>query len=274
MKEIIPKFVGQCLNFLSVFNTSLASKLALNLFSIPLKGRLKVPHPTLEKATKEVFYYNHIPIQTYHWQGKKETVLLVHGWESNSGRWKNIIQRLQQEEYNIVALDAPAHGASGSSSFNAILYSKFITVVSKNFKPKFFIGHSVGGMAISFFIKNNNYTFSEKVVFLGVPSGFPGILNNYIKLMGYNSKIAEGLELCIQRKFNQPSTYFNTSHFIKHMDSKGLIIHDENDPVIPFSDAIEIQSNFKNSRLVSTKGLGHGLKGKQVIEHIIDFLKD
>ena len=72
----------------------------------------------------------------------------MHGWESNSGRWKNIIQRLQQEQYNIVALDAPAHGASGSSSFNAILYSKFITVVSKNFKPNFFIGHSVGGMAI------------------------------------------------------------------------------------------------------------------------------
>ncbi|MGB0456466.1 MAG: alpha/beta hydrolase [Flavobacteriaceae bacterium] len=274
MNEFIPKFVGQCLNFLSFFNTSLASKWALNLFSAPLKGRLKAPHPTLEKAKKEVFYYNNIPIQTYHWQGKKDTVLLVHGWESNSGRWKNIIQRLQQEEYNIVALDAPAHGASGSSSFNAILYSKFITVVSKNFKPNFFIGHSVGGMAISFFLKNNNYTFGEKVVFLGVPSGFPGILNNYIKLMGYNTKISEGLELCIQRKFNQPSTYFNTSHFIKHMDSKGLIIHDENDSVIPFSDAIEIQSNFKNSRLVSTKGLGHGLKGKQVIDHIIDFLKD
>ena len=42
----------------------------------------------------------------------------------------------------------------------------------------------------------------------------------------------------------------------------------------PLADAIEIQSNFKNSRLVSTKGLGHGLKGKQVIENIIDFLKD
>lgn len=71
MNEFIPKFVGQCLNFLSFFNTSLASKWALNLFSAPLKGRLKAPHPTLEKAKKEVFYYNNIPIQTYHWQGKK-----------------------------------------------------------------------------------------------------------------------------------------------------------------------------------------------------------
>lgn len=273
MNEFIPKFVGQCLNFLSFFNTSLASKWALNLFSTPLKGRLKTPHPTLEKAKKEMFYYNNIPIQTYHWEGIKETVLLVHGWESNSGRWKNIIQRLQQEQYNIVALDAPAHGASGGSSFNAILYSKFITVVSKNFKPNFFIGHSVGGMAISFFIKNNNYTFGDKVVFLGVPSGFPGILNNYIKLMGYNTKISKGLELCIQKKFRQPSSYFNTSHFINNINAKGLIIHDENDPVIPFSDAIEIQSAFKNSKMISTKGLGHGLKGKIVIENIISFLE-
>jgi hypothetical protein len=43
--------------------------------------------------------------------------------------------------------------------------------------------------------------------------------------------------------------------------------------VIPFSDAIEIQSAFKNSKMISTKGLGHGLKGKIVIENIISFLE-
>jgi hypothetical protein len=91
--------------------------------------------------------------------------------------------------------------------------------------------------------------------------------------MGYNTKISKGLELCIQKKFRQPSSYFNTSHFINNINAKGLIIHDENDPVIPFSDAIEIQSTFKNSKMISTKGLGHGLKGKIVIENIISFLE-
>jgi pimeloyl-ACP methyl ester carboxylesterase len=274
MNNFIPKIVGQCLNFISFFNTSLASKWALNLFSAPLKGRFKAPHPILEKAKKRTLYHQSIPIQTYQWEGKKETVLLVHGWESNTGRWKNMIQRLKQEEYNIVALDAPAHGASGGSSFNAILYSEFIAVIAKKFKPKYLIGHSVGGMAISFFIKNSSYIFVEKVVFLGVPSGFPGILKNYTDLMGYNKKISIGIEQCIQEKFNQSSTYFNTSQFAKYINAKGLIIHDENDSVIPFSDALEIHTNFKNSTLVSTKGLGHGLKGKQVLEDIISFFED
>jgi esterase/lipase len=274
MNSFIPKMVGKSLNFMSLLHPALASKWALDLFSKPLKGRLKTPHPTLEKAKKEVLYvHDNIPIQTYHWSGAKQTVLLVHGWESNSGRWKNMIQRLQHEDYNIVALDAPAHGASGSSSFNAILYSKFIAVVAKKFNPKILIGHSVGGMAISFFIKNSSYTKSEKIVFLGVPSGFPGILKNYTDLMGYNERISKGLERYIQKKFNQPSSHFNTSHFINHINAKGLIIHDENDPVIPFSDALEIQSAFKNSKLITTKGLGHGLKGKQVIENIISFLE-
>ena len=52
---------------------------------------------------------------------------------------------------NIVALDAPAHGTSGSKIFNAVLYSKFIEVVCKEFKPSILMGHSVGGMAISYF---------------------------------------------------------------------------------------------------------------------------
>lgn len=273
MNIFIPKLIGATLNLLAYISQSMASNLALDLFSRPLKGRLKNLHLTLENSDKKKLYYNNLEIATYQWRGSKQTVLLAHGWQSNSGRWKNIIFGLQKLDYNIVALDAPAHGASGSKIFNAVLYSKFIEVVCTEFKPSILIGHSVGGMAISYFLKNNSNYKTDKLVFLGAPAGFPAILKNYSDLMGYNKGLRAGIEVVIQKRFGLPSSYFNTAKFVKKIYCNCLLVHDEFDPVIPYSDALEIQSAFKNSYLFTTQGLGHGLKSKQVIDKIIHFIQ-
>ena len=272
MNTFIPKLIGTFLNLLAYLNQSIASNLALDLFSKPLKGRLKEPHPLLESSEKKLLYYKNLDIATYQWKGSKQTVLLAHGWQSNSVRWKNIIIRLRKLDYNIVALDAPAHGTSGSKIFNAVLYSKFIEVVCKEFKPSILMGHSVGGMAISYFLKNNSNYKADTLVFLGTPAGFPAIFENYSDLMGYNKIVRAGMEVIIQKRFGQPSSYFNTAQFAKEIDCHCLLVHDELDPVIPYSDALEIQLAFKNSHLFTTQGLGHGLKSKKVIDKIIDFI--
>ena len=274
MKNAIAWIIGNFLNLVSYISISLGSKWALDLFSNPLKGRITKPYPILEMAKKVTLYFQDIDIATYNWEGTGNTVLLAHGWESNSGRWKNTINSLKENNFNIICLDAPAHGASGSKSFNAVLYSKFIAVVCERFKPSILIGHSVGCMAISFFLKNSNYNNCEKLVFLGSPAGFSGIFKNYIYFMGYNKRLICGMELKIKERFGFPSSHFNTSKFIEGMDIETLIIHDKNDPVIPYSDALEIKSSLKNCELFTTNGLGHGLKSRIVIETISKFIEE
>jgi len=273
MNKLLPKIIGFVLNIVGFLHVKQASQWALDLFSKPLKGRFKTPHSTLEEALKIKLSYDGMDIQTYQWKGQNETVLLAHGWESNSGRWKNTIIRLQKLDYNIVALDAPAHGASGSAAFNAVLYSKFIEVVCEKFKPTALIGHSVGGMAISFFLKNSDYPLAKKLILLGAPAGFPGIFKNYTDLMGFNSRVQKGIEARIIEKFGFPSSHFNTAKFLRNTTCSGLIVHDKGDPIIPFSDALEIEASYENSTLISTSGLGHGLKSKKVVDAIVDFLK-
>ena len=92
--------------------------------------------------------------------------------------------------------------------------------------------------------------------------------------MGYNKRLRRGIESTIIKKFGKPSSYFNTANFLKKITAcKGLVIHDESDPIIPYSDAQEIASAHQNSILITTKGLGHGLKGQQVVSAIVDFLE-
>jgi len=274
MKSLLPKIVGALINFIGVFNTAYASKLALKLFSKPRNGQL-TPHANtfLDTATsKTTLYYESIPIQTYHWEGSKETVLLAHGWESNSGRWRHKIQKLRMDGYNIIALDGPAHGGSGSDTFNAILYAEFINVVSQKFKPTAYIGHSVGGMAVVIFLKKQTHHTAEKIVLLGAPSGFKGIMKRYKEMMGYSQKISKGIDKQIELKFGYPPEYFSTADFVKNIDTKGLLIHDKKDPVIPYQDALDIEAQFKNAKLISTEGLGHSLKGNLVSDELIQFL--
>src|SRR5210317_2463091 len=120
MNKYIPKIVGVYLNVLSIFSSDYAANKALHLFSKPRKGRLKpYQEKFLDSAIQQTLYFEDLAIQVYHWEGTKETILLAHGWESNTARWKNKINLFKKEGFNIIALDAPAHGKSSSDSFNA-----------------------------------------------------------------------------------------------------------------------------------------------------------
>ena len=275
MNSFLPKTIGVILNSIGIFNSQLASRLAIQVFSKPRKGKVTTnANLFLDTAKKSTLYYNDFNIQIYQWKGPKETILLVHGWESNSSRWRNEIKKLIKEGYDIIALDAPAHGGSGSNFFNAILYSEFINVVSQKFKPTIFVGHSVGAMSIIFFLHKKNYSDAKKIVLLGAPSTFAAIIERYKKIMGFRNKIDKGIDRYIKLTFGHPPSYYSTANFIKNIDCRGLIFHDKRDPVIPYDDALEIDLQFKNAKLISTEGLGHSLKGKYIYDEIIKFLSD
>lgn len=273
MEKYIIKLVGSYLNVLSIFSADYAANKALHIFSKPRKGKIN-PNQNifLSSAKQRVLRFQDLPIQVYHWEGNKETILLVHGWESNAARWKNKIKIFKDEGFNIIALDAPAHGNSGSKVFNALLYSEFINIVAQEFQPQIIIGHSVGGMASVFFQQKYQLKTISKMVLLGAPSEFSNVLKNYVELLGYNQKIEKQLHNVIIDKFGAHPKEFSTSKFIKNIETEGLIVHDYKDSIIPYSDAQLIQKNFKNSKLISTTGLGHSLNHKSVSKDIIDFI--
>jgi pimeloyl-ACP methyl ester carboxylesterase len=275
MSEVLIKLVGSSINGLSYISKTYAANKALMLFSKPRKGQInKVQEAFLDTSIKETLSYVSNKIMTYQWTGSKQTILLVHGWESNSGRWKSLINHLKKNDFNIIALDAPAHGNSGSESFNALLYAEFINEVAKKHQPETIIGHSVGGMATIFFQNKYQLKSIQKLILLGTPSDFKDVLKRYTDMLSYNQRVIKQLNVIIKERFGSSPESFSTAEYIKNIDSDGLIIHDEDDKVIPFKDALQIKNNFKNCKLISTKGLGHSLSDKSVAKHIFEFIEN
>ncbi|WP_194766071.1 alpha/beta hydrolase [Tamlana sp. I1] len=274
MSKNIPQIIGTAINSISHFNPQLAAKLAVKLFSTPRKGKLKANQLSfLNTATQENVICEGIHIKTYHWKGKGETILLVHGWESNTFRWQDLIELLQKEDYNIVALDAPAHGGSSGKIFNAPQYSECIRVVVEKFKPSIIIGHSIGATASIIAQENYNLSSIKKNILLGAPSNLAISVKNFATFMGFNETVTKAIDAYYLKYFNHLPGYYCAENFYKNNDTEGIVIHDKKDKIISYLEALDINKHYKNGKLIKTIGLGHRLKSEVVYQHILDFLK-
>ncbi|WP_339716175.1 alpha/beta hydrolase [uncultured Kriegella sp.] len=278
MKKLItaylPLIYGKYFNALSHLSKKYAAKKAFQTFSKVRKGRV-LPEQVafLNRARMAVEKVADHQLQSYLWRGTKETVLLVHGWESNSFRWRNLIEFLQKEDYNIIAFDAPAHGHSSGQRMHVPLYTVCLHHMVEKYKPSYVVAHSVGGMTTLYHQYKHPISSVEKIVTIGSPSENHEIMDHYQKLLNLNEAVMEGLDQYIQEHFGFTIQEFSTSKFVKTNAIKGLLFHDKLDNITPFHASEAVHANWKNSIFIATEGLGHSMHQDLVNEQLIDFLK-
>lgn len=273
IKKYLPKIIGFRLNSLFRINKKKAVQKTYRVFCTPRGGKVLAKHKKfLNEAKSEKINFQHYKIQTYHWQGKGKTVLLVHGWDSNSGRWSRLIELLQKENYNCYAFDAPAQGNSSGRLLNVPLFASCLNLMIKQFNPQILIGHSMGGLSILF----NEYKFPtdslEKIVSLGAPSEVKKILYDLKKILGLNQKIMIDLEQFFIEKFGYTFDEFCGADFAQHISTPSLIIHDAYDKVVPIQEGYDLQNGLQNVSFIKTEGCGHSLNRDDIHQAIIDFI--
>ncbi len=273
-KKMAIEVVGAYLNSLAHVSTPRAGKLAIKLFATPQKGRLTSEDSVyLDSAVKYVDKFNDIDIQTYTWQGGDKTVLLVHGWESNSARWQWLIPYLKAENYTIVSLDAPAHGASGSKYFSAALYADMIEKVVNRVQPFAVIGHSVGGFSAAFSLFKMENSNIEKLILVAAPSNLRQIFDKFFTVLKLNKKVRAAYYIEFQRYFGKSVDEVTIEHFMGKISAKGFLIYDKMDDLVSINDAYALENKWKGSKKLITEGLGHSLQHEEIYEAIVGFLK-
>ncbi len=261
------------LNALSFFSKEKAGEAGATIFSKPRKGKITEENKKyLDTAEKETLYYEKIPIQTYKWRGDiDKKVLLVHGWESNSARWKPLITKLQKENFTIIALDAPAHGDSGNKYFNQFQFAGMINVLIEKYLPQSIIGHSAGGFAVSYAYFKYKPMSVKKIALLAPVSDNRIIFDMFFNYLNTHKRVREGFYAVFRKKYGDPDK-LTVAEFSKFFDIKALIIHDKNDEVVPYPESEKIHNSWKNSELILTENIGHSLRHEQIYKIIITFL--
>jgi len=271
--RLLPRLYGAYFNVLSIFSKKKTAEKSFQLFCTVRKGRvLPQQQDYLKNAQHSVEDVLDHQLQTYHWPGDKETVLLVHGWESNSFRWRNLIAKLREAHYNIFAFDAPAHGNSSGKILYVPLYADCVQHMIQLFDPQHLIGHSVGGMTILYNQSIYPHLGVKKIVTIGSPSEFYEILDHYQQLLHFNQRVRKAFEDYILERFGFHVRDFSSSKFVENNGKAGLLLHDELDTLAPFHASEKVHEHWKGSQFIRTKGLGHSMHQEHINEKIVKFL--
>jgi len=269
------QIAGKSLNILSKANPSKAGKMAFDIFCTPREGKVFKAKESafLNKAEQHTVLVHDIEVSTYHWKGGEKLVLLAHGYESNSARWRALVPTLLRHNYSVVAVDAPAHGLSSNKTVNGVLYAQTLEKVIKRFSPNFAIGHSFGGMSLAYYFSTFKYQTIDKIILMATPSRLRLIINLFYDELNLNDRCRQAMETYFEKQFGFTIDDFTVGEFIKNCQIPGAIIHDESDLIAPITEADHIHENWNNSTLIKTTGLGHFLQSGDVFNHILDVLK-
>lgn len=263
------------LNTLALFQPEKAGALAFQIFCTPRQGRLREKDSAFLSTADEQknLYVNDLNIRCYHWRGLGPTVLLVHGWESNAARWQRLVRQLRAKGFNVVAVDGPGHGQSGSRQFNVPLYANLLEAVVEHYQPQGLVGHSIGGFASIYLLHEGQAPSVQQLAILGTPAELSHILDGFQRLLGLSSRVMRGFERVFRRRFGRSFADFSGPAMVRSLDVEGLIVHDLNDPTVPYADAMAYADHWPQARFVTTRSQGHRLNGDGVPEVVVGFLQ-
>lgn len=271
---LLTKSVGSYINLMSFLFPEKAIQIAHGYFSEPRKGKIdknKMPK-TLEGAQSEIIIHNEDVIQTYIWKGNDTIIMLIHGWESNSSRWKKILPYLKKSGSTIIAIDGPAQGLSSGREFTVPKYAEFIDIVTQKHQPHYIIGHSMGGKTTMYYQYKYQNPNIQKIVILGAPSDFMIILNNFTSLLRLNNKVKKALDHKYTTLLNQNLEEFSVKEFASKINVKGFLAHDVDDTIVLFKEGKKIAESWKDVQFIETKGLGHKLHDDELYKKVYAFL--
>lgn len=112
---------------LSLLSPRRAAEKAFTLFCTPPRGP-RQRRPSIFHASDEIrMDFDNLQALGYRWgpaTGKK--ALILHGFGSGAYKFHRFVHPLLQQEYQVLAFDAPAHGKSPGKTVNVLQYARLI----------------------------------------------------------------------------------------------------------------------------------------------------
>jgi len=276
MQKAILFILGRYFNLLALFFRKKAGKQAFNVFCYPFKIKLKShQQEVLDALDRFKVSFGYINLQCYKWGDGSKKVLCVHGWQSNSYRWKKFGEELGKLGYEVYAFDAPGHGASDGKYLNIPLYAGAIkSVLDQIGGAELILTHSLGGLSVMHLLYAKQEYLPTKLAVMGIPGKTSEFIDIYSELMGLNKRSRTALEDYFKVRIPYPVEHFSIYNYAPKLECLGLIVHDEDDKEAPVHHAIELNKLWKNSNLVLTKGFGHKLRNFMVVEQVVQFFQE
>lgn len=199
-------------------------------------------------------------------------VLALHGWEGRAAQFRRLGEALAARGYQLVALDAPAHGRSPGTDADPVVFADALSEAAAELGPLHaVIGHSMGGASALLALAGG--LRAERAVVIAAPAAFAPVLLGIGRRLGLPGTAMNRFLELMERRTGRPLSALDIESFAPDLAGPRLVVHDREDRVIPFEHAARIARRLGAS-LLETSGLGHRdiLRAEPVVDRVAGFL--
>lgn len=239
----------------------------VNLFCTPPYNEVtNFDLKSIANAEQTHLDFEEIQIPIYSW-GEGDKVLLVHGWGSRASHMALLARIISIAGFQVFAFDAPAHSSvtnrqqkSTSSMFE---FGRSISAVANHIgNINAIVGHSIGALSALFtvagYLKLEKYKFnSKKVILISAPANVEQVLSSFSKTHNLSDTEKNSLRKNLEKEFDFKISDYCASKALSGFDQELLVIHDQDDDEVPYSNANVFKNSLQKTDLYITNKLGH-----------------
>ncbi|WP_161787168.1 alpha/beta fold hydrolase [Hymenobacter sp. IS2118] len=258
---------------------TLAFRQAWGLFVTPRRLPLKAwEAPALADAARRTVAAATGTVAVYEWgPAAAPAVLLVHGWEHRASFWGAWVGPLLAAGYRVVALDGPAHGASSGRQVTLTDFGGAIQAVINTLgEVRAIVAHSFGAASVAGLpVRLPAGAVLPRLVLMSAPEGLQVVAERFADFLRLPHGLVGRFATHIQRTTGRPADSFAAAVAGPRMGAeKVLVLHDEDDEIIPYAEGQEIAAAWPGAVFHATQGLGHNriLRDAEVIQTAVAFL--
>lgn len=262
---------------LTAISKKMAAEKAFDLFCTPqFRNKKKLPK-IFEEAEQIQFRFENQQITGYRWNHPAERkLMIIHGFESSVINFDRYIKPLTSKGYEVLAMDAPAHGRSTGKTINAVIYKDLIRHIYREYGPiQSFLAHSLGGLALCLALEEIKHDQNYRVVLIAPATETATAIDHFFQFLQLNNALRKEFEKRIIKLGGNPAEWYSIRRALQNIRAKVLWFHDEEDNITLLTDAMKVkEENLSNVEFVITKGLGHQkiYRDNKVSSAVIDFL--
>jgi pimeloyl-ACP methyl ester carboxylesterase len=198
------------------------------------------------------------PIHAYVWGDPQQQpyVLFAHGWSSHGTRIGRWVKPLRDAGYAVVAFDQAGHGRSGGTHTTLPDFTCHLLAVGHHFGPAAaVIGHSLGGAATALALARG---LEAQCAVLIAPAADPlAAVERFSRFIWLSGYLGRRMFALFEQAMRFDATELQAHTNAPRIACPALIVHDLEDREVPWSEGERYARFWNDSRLLSTRGLGH-----------------
>ena len=233
--------------------------MAARLFTRPYpSSRLRaLVAPTLG-AREQDLMVDGTRLRTYVWgdPATQPYILFAHGWSSHGTRIARWLSPLQAAGFAVVSFDQAAHGRSSGSRTTLPDFTCHLIAVARHYGPAAaVIGHSLGGAATALALARGLQ--AGRAVLIAPIADPLTAVERFSAMVWLAAHLGRRMFARYEHAMRFRVEELQAQHNAPRIGRPALIVHDLEDREVPWSEGECWARHWPQSRLLSTRGLGH-----------------